>query len=164
MAKELNRNHVPITNAGYQKVDCLQANAYFRIRFTAGDDFQRAERHREVLMAILEETKKASPTTLHNIANGVFSSVYTSFDITDIISILSDIGKYKIVADSGFPEESMRTTGTIGSAGSSVVPLDLEKNVIWLHDFLFDVKNYQPSTEVKKYSQTIKNNTSQYLR
>ena len=165
MAKDLKRDFVPVTKTGYQQVDGLQATAYCRIRYTAGDDFRRQERNREVLKEILEKAKKASPATINKIANEVFGSTYTSFDLADIISLLSDITKYKIVADGGFPEPSLRATGTIGKTGSCVVPIDLENNVIWLHQFLFasDVE-YTPSAEIKAYSEKIKNNTSQYLR
>ncbi len=164
MAKEMKKDYVPVTNTGYQKLNGLQATAYCRIRYTAGDDFKRAERQREVLMAILDEAKKASPATLNQIANDVFGSVYTSFDLTEIISILGDITKYKVVDNSGFPEASMRTTGTIGKAGSCVVAVDLESNVVWLHKFLFGVDNYEPSAEVKAYSQKIKNDVSPYIK
>ena len=164
MAKDLKRDFVPVANTGLQKLDGLQATAYCRIRYTAGDDFRRAERQRDVLKQILDEAKKASPATINKIANEVFGSIYTSFDLTDIVSLLADITKYKIVDDSGFPEASLRTTGTIGKAGSCVVPLDLEQNTIWLHSFLFGAGDYVPSAELKGYSQKIKNDTAQYLR
>ena len=164
MAQDLKRDFVPVAKTGYQQVDGLQATAYCRIRYTAGDDFRRAERNREVLKEILEKAKKASPTTINKIANEVFGSIYTSFDLTDIISLLADITKYKIVDDGGFPEASLRTTGTIGKAGSCVVPVDLEQNAIWLHTFLFGSEAYTPSAELKGYSQKIKSDTAQYLR
>ncbi|MDR0221050.1 MAG: LCP family protein [Lachnospiraceae bacterium] len=164
MAKDMKRNHVPLTNPGRQKLNGLQATAYCRIRYTAGDDFRRAERQREVLMEVLEQAKKASPATLTAIANDVFGSVYTSFDLADIVTLLSDVNKYRIVRNSGFPYETMRRTGTIGKAGSCVIPRDLAKNVIWLHEFLFDDENYEPSEEVKKYSAKIKSDTDKYLK
>ena len=164
MAKDMKRDYVPVTTTGLQRLDGLQATAYCRIRFTAGDDFRRAQRNRDVLKQILEEAKKASPATINKIANEVFGSIYTSFDLADIISLLADITKYRVVADGGFPEESLRTTGTIGRAGSCVVPLDLEKNAIWLHQFLFDFEDYTPSAELKSYSEKIKSDTAPFLR
>ena len=164
MAKELKRDSFPVRNAGRQRLDGLQATAYCRIRFTAGDDFRRAERNREVLRQILDEAKKASPATISKIATDVFGSVLTSFDLADIISLLGDITKYKIVDDAGFPTEALRTTGTIGNAGSCVVPIDLTANVIWLHQFLFGFDEYTPSNELKTYSDKIKKDTSPFLR
>ena len=163
MAEDLKRSYTPVTDTGYQLLDGLQATAYCRIRYTAGDDFKRAERQREVLMAIADKAKSASPATLNTIANDVFKEVYTSLDISEILELLGDIGKYEIVDQGGFPEESMRATGTIGSKGSCVVPVNLEQNVAWLHGFLFKDEEYTPSDQVKEYSEKIKADTSGYI-
>ena len=72
MAEDLKRSYTPVTDTGYQLLDGLQATAYCRIRYTAGDDFKRAERQREVLMAIADKAKSASPATLNTIANDVY--------------------------------------------------------------------------------------------
>lgn len=164
MAEDLKRSYTPVTSTGYQLLDGLQATAYCRIRYTAGDDFKRAERQREVLMAIADKAKTASPATLNTIANDVFKEVYTSLDISEILELLGEIGKYEIVDQGGFPEESMRTTGTIGSKGSCVVPVNLEENVAWLHGFLFEDEAYTPSEQVKEYSEKIKADTSGYVK
>ena len=163
IAEDLKRSYTPVTDTGYQLLDGLQATAYCRIRYTAGDDFKRAERQREVLMAIADKAKSASPATLNTIANDVFKEVYTSLDISEILELLGDIGKYEIVDQGGFPEESMRATGTIGSKGSCVVPVNLEQNVAWLHGFLFKDEEYMPSDQVKEYSEKIKADTSGYI-
>lgn len=163
MAEDLKRSYTPVTTSGYQLLDGLQATAYCRIRYTAGDDFKRAERQREVLMAIADQAKTASPTTLNTIANDVFGEVYTSLDISEILELLGDISKYEIVDESGFPEETMRATGTIGSKGSCVVPVSLDENVQWLHEFLFNEQGYTPSAAVQEYSNKIKSDTGAYV-
>lgn len=163
MAEDLKRSYTPVTSSGYQLLDGLQATAYCRIRYTAGDDFKRAERQREVLMAIADKAKTASPATLNTIANDVFGEVYTSLDISEILELLGDIAKYEIVDETGFPEETMRATGTIGSKGSCVVPVSLEENVQWLHDFLFAEEDYSPSAAVQEYSNKIKQDTGAYV-
>lgn len=164
MAEDLKRSYTPVTTAGYQLLDGLQATAYCRIRYTAGDDFKRAERQREVLMAVADKAKTASPATLNTIANDVFNKVYTSLDISEILELLGEISKYEIVDQAGFPEDNMRETGTIGSKGSCVVPVDLEENVAWLHEFLFEDKAYTPSEQVQEYSEKIKADTSGYIK
>ena len=163
MAEDLKRSYTPVTSSGYQLLDGLQATAYCRIRYTAGDDFKRAERQREVLMAIADQAKTASPTTLNTIANDVFGEVYTSLDISEILELLGDIAKYEIVDENGFPEESNRATGTIGSKGSCVVPVSLEENVQWLHEFLFNEQGYVPSAAVQEYSNQIKADSGYYV-
>ena len=159
----LNENIVKVTHSGMQTLNGLQATAYCRIRYV-GDDFGRAERQRKVLMACMDKAKTMSPTTLVSILNKVMENVYTNLDVTEMASILSDVANYQIVAQDGVPFEDSRTTGTIGKKGSCVIPLDLETNVVKLHELLFDVTEYEPSDQVKQYSQKVQADTSQYIK
>lgn len=163
MAEDLKRTYKEVTQTGYQQLNGLQATAYCRIRYTAGDDFKRAERQREVLMAVAEKAKTASPATLNQIANDVFNEIYTSLDLTEIVELLGSIGKYNITDQAGFPTEEYRATGTIGSKGSCVVPMDLKENVEWLHSFLFN-ESYTASSDVQSYSDKIKSDTGKYVK
>lgn len=155
-------DYTPVTTAGRQTLNGLQATAYCRIRYI-GNDFQRTQRQRTVLLAVAEKAKKASPATLNEIANKVFSEVYTSLDLPEILELLSDIAKYEVVDQAGFPDMDMLTTGTIGAKGSCVVPKDLTDNVAWLHKFLFGDGDYVPSEQVQSYSDIIKSDTSKYV-
>lgn len=155
-------DYTPVTTAGRQTLNGLQATAYCRIRHI-GNDFERTQRQRTVLAAIAEKAKKASPAELNEIANKVFKETYTSLDLSEILELLSNAAKYEIVDEGGFPEESMRATGTIGSKGSCVVPVSLSENVSWLHEFLFDEENYTPSSAVQEYSDKIRSDTSGYI-
>ena len=71
---------------------------------------------------------------------------------------------YNIVDEGGFPNSDMLTTGSIGKKGSCVVPRSLESNVTWLHEFLFDEKDYEPSSAVKEYSAKIAADTNGYVK
>lgn len=164
IAENLKRTYTPVKNTGYQLLDGLQATGYCRIRYTAGDDFKRAERQREVLSAVADQAKKASIPKLTETANAVFNEVYTSLDLSEIVDVLSDIGSYRITETEGFPQEAYRKTGTIGSKGSCVIPTSLEDNVKWLHKFLFNADNYDPSPTVKKCSEKIYQDTNGYLK
>ena len=115
------------------------------------------------LQAIEDQAKKADLNTLANLFTKVMNNVYTSIKSDDILSMINSISDYRIVDEGGFPTEGMRTTGTIGAAGSCVIPLDLESNVVWLHQFLFGDEEYMVTQEVKKYSDIIKSDTSPYL-
>jgi len=163
MVESMGGSYTPVTQIGYQLLDGLQATAYCRIRYTAGNDFKRTERQREVLQATLDVAKTASASDLTKICNNVFSEVYTSLDLSEILELLTEVTQYNIVGEGGFPEATMITTGTIGSKGSCVIPLDLESNVVWLHEFLFDEKNYTPSDNVIEYSSRIRQDTAPYL-
>lgn len=166
MASDMKREYTPVESTGYQLLDGLQATAYCRIRYGGGDDFKRTERQREVLLAIFEKAKSASPTTLKEAVDAIFENdeIYTSLDVADILDILGDITKYEVVAQGGFPEESRRTTGTIGSKGSCVVPVSLADNVQWLHEFLFEDEEYSPSDAVIEYSNKVEADTSGYVK
>ncbi|MCX4307149.1 MAG: LCP family protein [Acetatifactor sp.] len=163
IAEDLKREYTPVKETGYQLLDGLQATGYCRIRYTAGDDFKRAERQREVLTAVADQAKKASLPKLTETANSVFEEVYTSLDLSEIIDMLGNVGTYYISETSGFPQEDMRATGTIGSKGSCVIPLSLEENVKWLHKFLFNADDYEPSETVKKCSEKIYEETNGYM-
>lgn len=162
IAEDLKRQYTPVSNAGLQVVDGMQATGYCRIRYTKGDDFKRAERQRNVLKAIMDKSKEASVSQLVEIANDVFDEVYTSFGIGEITELLGEASEYRVVADDGFPREDGRWTGNIGSPGDCIVPNDLTKNVSWLHEFLFDESGYVPSNEVQEYSDYITSATSKY--
>ena len=155
-------DYIPVKNSGLQTLNGLQATAYCRIRYV-GDDFQRAERQRAVIKAILEKAK-ANPGKLASIAESVFPKTYTSLDLSEIVSILGNISKYQIVDEAGFPDENMRAGATIGSKGACIVPLTLADNVKLLHEFLFGEKDYEPSSAVQNYSQKIINDAGQSLK
>ena len=155
--------YVEVKNTGYQLLNGLQATAYCRIRYTKGDDYKRAERQREVLKAMEDQVKQADLKTLENLAKKVLKYVYTSLDEADILELLKNVSNYSIVDEGGFPIEELRTSDTIGENGSCIVPLDLEDNVVWLHEFLFGEVDYEVSSSVQEYSNKIKSDTAKYL-
>ena len=154
-------DYTPVTSAGRQTLNGLQATAYCRIRYV-GNDFMRAERQRAVIQAILAKAK-ANPTKLPGIAESLFSEVYTSLDLSEIVELLGNVANYQIIDEGGFPEESMRGGATVGKKGSCVIPVDLYSNVKWLHGFLFDDNEYEPSSAVSKYSEQIAADTKPYM-
>lgn len=171
IADVLKCDYKKVTETGYQLLDGLQATAYCRIRYTKGDDFKRASRQREVIMAIEEQAKSTDPATLVKVFNDVLDDVYTSIDSDTMLQLIGNIANYRIVDEGGFPEESMRTVATIdkndsskNKPGSSVIPLDLESNVVWLHQFLFNDQDYQVTDSVREYSEKIKYDTDPYIR
>ena len=156
-------NYNEVTNTGVQMLDGLQACAYCRIRYTAGDDFRRAERQRTVLTQMSEQAKLCSASTLVTIATNAFENVSTSFDLDTILELAAEAPNYTIVGSEGFPFTEYRSTGTIGSKGSCVLPMDLATNVSMLHEFLFGVEDYQPSSTVMECSERIAADIAPYI-
>ncbi len=162
-------DYTPVTEPGYQLLNGLQATAYCRIRATggAGDegwDFKRTARQREVLKAIEEQAKKTDLATLTKVFNDCIGNIYTSIESKDILALIGNIANYSIVEEAGFPTVDRRTTGNIGAKGSCVIPMDLESNVVWLHQFLFGDENYHVSESVKEFDKRIAEETSRYLK
>ncbi len=164
MAEEMGIEYTPVTTAGKQNLNGLQATAYCRIRYGGGDDFRRAERQRDVLTAMMEKGKHSSLGALTEALYGVLPSVRTSLDVEDILPVLGMVGDYKVTVSDGFPFEGMRNGGTIGTNGSCVVPISLEDNVVKLHELLYDQKDYKVSKEVKEFSGIIEEDTKDYLQ
>jgi LCP family protein required for cell wall assembly len=146
-------DYTPVTTAGTQTLNGLQATAYCRVRYV-GDDFERTSRQRTVLTKLAKKAMTLNVSTLNSIADAVFPQVYTSLTKSEILSLLAGIASYSIGDNSNFPFDGYVQTGRIGSA-SVVVPVDLAKNVSLLHEFLFGEEDYEPSETVKKCSQKI---------
>lgn len=152
------KDYIAVTSPGRQKLNGLQATAYCRIRYV-GNDFMRTWRQRTVLQEIMKVAKESSASDLAKTLSDVTPYVATSLDVDEMTAMLGDIAKYNVVADDGFPFESNRATGTVGSKGSCVIPNNLEQNVVLLQQFLFDNDAYTPSSQVSSYSSKISQDT-----
>lgn len=149
----LGTNSSYIPGEGTYLCDGVQATAYSRLRYTAGDDFKRTERQRIVVSKIVEKAKKSSLTTINSIIDKVFPDIKTSLKTTEILALASKMMDYELVDTQGWPFQL--TTADLGKKGSVVVPTDLETNVILLHEYLFGEKDYEPTDVVKDLSDEI---------
>ena len=156
---KLTKHNSPYLEKGGTNVnlDGVQACAYARIRYTAGDDYKRAERQRTVIAAMVEKAQKSDLMTINSVINAVFGDIQTSFSNTDLIALAAQIFNYKLGETGGFPFSKNSTT--LGSKGSVVVPCTLESNVIELHQFLYGDEEYTPSDTVIANSKKIINDT-----
>ena len=163
MAQELGLEYTPIEAPGMQLLNGMQATAYCRIRYTAGSDFMRTQRQRNVLIAVLEKAKTKSLVEINDAINAVLPSVSTSFSSTEIIELATSLPLYRVVDNTGMPFQKYRANGFVSNKGSCVIPYDLEANVMELHRFLFDIENYEVSDTVKQYNKEIRQQTEEYL-
>ena len=157
------KDYIPVTEPGMQTLNGLQATAYCRIRYV-GDDYQRAERQRSVLISMLIKAKTASVMTLKDVVNAVLPNIQTNLDIGEFLPLLSTVPSYNVVTSEGLPYASNRTTAVVGAKGDCIVPLSLEDNVRMLHDSMYGEEGYEPSDAVKEYSEAIKETTNPYLK
>ena len=150
---------VPVTSAGMQTLNGLQALSYCRIRYTdaidsehEGLDYERTYRQRKVLEQILAKVKTMDVLTINNIINDVMSDVSTSLSTTEILSLAKDIASYNLSDTTGFPFD--KQTADV-DAGDCVIPVNLAQNVKQLHEFLFANEEYEPSDVVQGISDEI---------
>lgn len=148
-----------LKKAGMNHLDGVQAVAYGRLRLM-DTDYARTERQRKVIQAALEKAKAADWATLNQLAEVLFPQVATSLYLPDILSLLTDVGKYHIGETGGFP--FARGEANMGRKGACVIPQTLEGNVIELHEFLYGEENYTPSNTVKNISAKISSDTGMY--
>ena len=159
-AKVTGKSTKKLTSTGLQKLDGVQATSYCRIRYTQGDDFKRTERQREVLETIAAKARTMSASQLDSIVKGVFPMCATNMTVDQLLGFAADALSYEIKGTTGFPFDVV--TDSVGSAGSCVIPVDMEKNVVQLHSYLFGAEDYTPSPTVEKISDKIKNDTGIY--
>ncbi len=135
----------------------VQATAYSRIRYTAGDDYKRAERQRIVITQMAKKAQQADLATINKVIDEIFGSIQTSFSNADLIALAAEIFNYQIGGSAGFP--FLKNSVTLGSKGSVVAPCTLETNVIELHKFLYNNEEYVPSATVIANSKKIESDT-----
>ena len=143
-----------VTEPGLQTLNGVQATAYARIRYTAGDDFKRAERQRDVLTKIIEKLQGASLAQINKIIDEVFPEVSTNFTLTEILEYAKDAFDYQLGETTGFPFD--KSTDTLANVGSVVIPVTLSSNVEQLHKFLYgESDTYTASSTVNSISSKI---------
>jgi len=151
-----NKSEVPEAGGTYL-LDGVQATAYARIRYTAGNDYKRAERQRTVIAKMMEKVQQSDLKTLNSMIDVMFDDIETSFTNKDLIDLAAKIFDYELSGSVGFPFAKKEME--LGSKGQVVVPDTLESNVTELHKFLYNNEEYLPSSTVKANSIKIQGGT-----
>lgn len=147
-----NTSEVPEMGGTYL-LDGVQATAYARVRYTAGNDYKRAERQRTVIAKLVEKVQQSDLKTVNSLIDVMFDDIETSFSNQDLIALAAKAFDYQIVGSVGFPFTIKEAE--LGSKGQIVAPDTLESNVKDLHMFLYNNDAYTPSTTVKANSMKI---------
>lgn len=143
---------------GIYDLDGIQATAYCRIRYTAGDDFKRTERQRLVINKIVEKAKKSSISTLTNIMDEIFPMISTSLTKSEILDMGMSMLSYEMGEQTGFPFDYAIGEQVKANIGADcVIAVTLQTNVEELHEFLFANEEYTPSQTVIERSQYLEN-------
>ena len=146
-----------ISGAGEHLLNGIQTVSYCRIRYTAGNDFKRSERQRQVINLIIEKAKSMNPATLTKIIQEAFPKCATNIELSELLDLAKDVSSYKIVDTTGFPFD--KKTDVLGAKGDCVIPEGLEQNVVQLHTYLFGNEEYTPTSTLKIINDKIISDT-----
>ena len=150
-----------VWSAGEQTLNGSQATAYARIRKVGNGDFERTQRQRAVITAMIEKAKQSDLSTINDVINEIFPQIATNLTNKQLLSLAAGLFDYELTDNVGFPLSN--ETPTLGSKGSVVVPADLLSNVEYLHEFLYPEDTaYTASSEVQRISSAITNETGVY--
>lgn len=127
-------------SAGTQLLNGTQASAYCRIRSTAGRDFRRTERQRDVLNALFIKFKDINLAEVPKMINNILPLVTTNLTNNEIISISSKALGMGLgnIEQGRFPSDQ-----NIISAGFTDMyhtNIDIEGTTKELHQFLFSIE------------------------
>lgn len=128
-----------IYSAGKQLLNGTQASAYCRIRYTAGRDFRRTERQRDVLNALFVKFKDISLTEVPGIISEILPLVTTNLTNSEIISTSTKALGMGLgnIEQGRFPsDENIISAGFTDMYHTNI---DIEATTKELHQFLFSI-------------------------
>ena len=153
---EINRvtgkNAAHVTKTGKQTLGGVQATAYGRIRYTAGGDYKRTERMRDVLQEMINKAKKRSIPQLIDLANKILPLVSTNLSTDDVIGLAPIVTKMNVSNSIGWP---YTVAGATINGVWYGVPTTLESNVVKLHKEVFGEEDYVLPDRIKAISQQV---------
>ena len=152
-AKVAGKKAVLIEEPGVQTLDGVQATTYARIRKGVGDDYARTGRQRELIELALKKAIKSDLGTIDKIIDTVFPEISTNLTMSEILKYVSNLTKFQIVDNSGFPFK--KDSATLSGRGSCAFSLDFVEDVKMLHEFLFGVTDFEPSDSVREVASDV---------
>ena len=127
-----------VEKSGLQVLDGTQAVAYSRIRSTAGGDFKRTERQREVLISLAKKNKDVKLTDIMPIVTQLSTNLMTTLEPADMINLSAEViteGYQSNIKETMFPESEYASGEII--EGIYYYVTDLDKTKEGMHEFLF---------------------------
>ena len=153
-AKVAGKKAVLIKEPGLQTLDGVQATTYARIRKGVGDDYARTGRQRVLIELALKKAIKSDLGTINKIIDTVVPEISTNLSMAEILKYVSNLTKFKIVDNSGFP--FLKDNATLSGRGSCAFSQDFVKDVKMLHEFLFGTTEFEPSDQVKELASDVR--------
>lgn len=129
-----------IYSAGIQHLDGIQALAYSRIRYTAGGDYERTQRHRTVLNALFNKILSSPVTSYPALLNDLLPYVETSLSTTEILSLATEVASIgNNLEQDRFPRDGYAEGANIN--GIYYLTFDIETAKQQMREYIFnDIK------------------------
>lgn len=132
---------------GLQTLNGMQAVSYARIRYVGNGDFERTERQRKVLSAMIDKAKSQGVSEIPSMLMKVSPYVESTLTRSDILSIA-----YKYFTDGNmtleqerFPIDGTWKAGT-GSGGAWIMDVDAKELKKQIEDYIFNDVDPTPTT------------------
>ncbi|MGJ0906015.1 LCP family protein [Clostridium botulinum] len=127
-----------VQNPGTQSLNGMQAVAYARIRYTSGGDYERTERQRTVLTAIMNKVKELGPTELPKVVTALLPNVESSLSSTEIMKMGTSVFSFGVenVEQQRFPLDDYCKGKLID--GVYYLLFDEEKTINQMHKYIFE--------------------------
>ena len=127
-----------VQNPGLQTLNGMQAVAYARIRYTSGGDYERTERQRTVLTAIMNKVKKLGPTEFPKVVSAFLPNVESSLSSTEIMKMGTSAFGLGIdnVEQQRFPLDDYCQGKLINSV--YYLLFDEDKTIEQMHKYIFE--------------------------
>ena len=128
-----------IKSSGVQTLSGIQALSYARIRSVGDGDFERTDRQRKVIIAMIDKAKTMSPIKLTSLVEKYIDSIETSLSLNKLLSIGANLllGGYEIEQTRAPFEGEFNDSGKIIN-GVWYLTFDQEKTTESLHKYIFD--------------------------
>ncbi len=132
-------NDCPVGEPGLQILNGKQALSYARIRKGVGDDYERTERQREVLIKVVEKLKETKPIKYLGIMNKMLDYVRTNIEPIEALNMAYTIFKFPslVTEQLSIPAPELCTDANIPGIGSVMI-MDAYENGVILNDFIFN--------------------------
>lgn len=132
-------NDCPVTETGLQVLNGKQALSYARIRKGVGDEFERTERQREVLVKVAEKLRETKPSKYLGIMNSMLDYINTNIDMIEALNLAYTIFKFPSLDTKQIyiPLTELADDMNYDGVGSVFI-MDRNQNTEILHDFIFN--------------------------
>lgn len=139
-----NEKATPVTRSGMQILNGLQATAYARIRYVGDGDFERTERQKTVLTALISKIEDQGTVKYPSILAGLFPYIQTSMTNSEILSLSAEVVSKGITETDWyrFPLDGYCNQAVIKGGWYLTIDLDATKEQI--HKFIYDDEKVAP--------------------